>query len=112
MWLRIFAKIKIRELVRGEGPRAPNPDLDAEINIDAIGPLLKKVGAASITGMEKLIHELDEARSYLKAEGERLQHEAAHYANLTQTANASVKIISESLRDWRPAGKLRSSKAA
>jgi hypothetical protein len=105
---------KIRELIRGEAPRAvlANDDAPAEPNIDTIAPILKRVGAASIAGMEKLISELDEARTFLKAEGERIQREAAHYAYLTQTADASVKIIAESLREWRTANGPRGSKAA
>jgi hypothetical protein len=105
---------KIRELIRGEAPRAvlANDDAPAEPNIDTIAPILKRVGAASIAGMEKLISELDEARTFLKAEGERIQREAAHYAYLTQTADASVKIIAESLREWRAANGPRGSKAA
>jgi hypothetical protein len=105
---------KIRELIRGEAPRAvlANDDAPAEPYIDTIAPILKRVGAASIAGMEKLISELDEARTFLKTEGERIQREAAHYANLTQTADASVKIIAESLREWRTANGPRGSKAA
>ena len=105
---------KIRELIRGEAPRAvlANDDAPAEPNIDTIAPILKRVGAASIAGMERLISELDEARTFLKTEGERIQREAAHYANLTQTADASVKSIAESLRDWRTANGPRGSKAA
>ena len=105
---------KIRELIRGEAPRAvlANDDAPAEPNIDTIAPILKRVGSASIAAMEKLISELDEARTFLKGEGERIQREAAHYANLTQTADASVKIIAESLREWRTANGPLSSKAA
>jgi hypothetical protein len=105
---------KIRELIRGEAPRAvlANDDAPAEPNIDTIAPILKRVGSASIAAMEKLISELDEARAFLKGEGERIQREAAHYANLTQTADASVKIIAESLREWRTANGPLSSKAA
>jgi hypothetical protein len=105
---------KIRELIRGEAPRAvlANDDAPAEPSIDTIARILKRVGAASIAGMERLISELDEARTFLKTEGERIQREAAHYANLTQTADASVKIIAESLREWRTANGPRGSKAA
>jgi hypothetical protein len=104
---------KIRELVRKELPReASGHNPDNEVSVDTIGALLRKVGSASISGMEKLISELEEARSFLKNEGERIQREAARYASLTQTADASVKIISESLRDWRTAGEAGNSKAA
>jgi hypothetical protein len=40
-------------------------------------------------------------RNYLKAEGDRIQQEMARYAHLSDTASASVKIITEKLGQWR-----------
>ena len=51
--------------------------------------------ATSIADIEKLIEELQIARDYLKAEGDRVHRLTTRYAHLTQTASASVKIISE-----------------
>jgi hypothetical protein len=68
---------------------------------EAIGELVQKVGANSIAEIEKLISDLQAARSYLKAEGDRIQQEMARYAHLSDTASASVKIITESLGQWR-----------
>lgn len=101
---------KIRELVRGEAAKVSSRNAESEAN--AITPAFKKIGAASIAGIENLIRELEEARSFLKAEGERIQREAADYANLTETADASVKIILESVHEWRTAGQAAKSKAA
>ncbi len=56
--------------------------------------------ATSIADIEKLIEELQIARDYLKAEGDRVHRLTTRYAHLTQTASASVKIISESLGKW------------
>jgi hypothetical protein len=56
--------------------------------------------ATSIADIEKLIEELQIARDYLKAEGDRVHRLTTRYAHLTQSASASVKIISESLGKW------------
>jgi hypothetical protein len=56
--------------------------------------------AAAIADIEKLMGELLVARDYLQAEGERVRRVTAHYAHLTQTASASVKIIAESIGKW------------
>lgn len=61
---------------------------------------LLAAGAASIADIEKLIEELQNARDYLKAEGERVHRLTARYAHLTKTASASVKMIAESWQ-WR-----------
>jgi hypothetical protein len=80
----------IRALVRGN--KAAN----------SLGPCddLLAAGAASLAEIEKLIEELEVARDYLKAEGERVQRLTARYAHLTKTASASVKMISQSWQ-WR-----------
>ncbi len=58
-------------------------------------------GDNSIGEIEKLMEELRIARDYLRSEGERVRRINAHYAHLTQTASASVKIIAESMGKWR-----------
>ena len=67
----------------------------------AIGALIDKVSATSIAEIEKLISDLETVRNYLKSEGDRIQQEMARYAHLSDTASASVKIIAESLGQWR-----------
>jgi hypothetical protein len=88
---------EIRDLVHAE--RLSATETDAEI-----APLVRKVGASSIAEIEKLMGELQEAKNYLQSEGERIQRETTRYTNLTRTASASVKIIFDTVREWREAG--------
>jgi len=81
----------IRAIVRGNRPAGA-----AGLCDDILA-----VGATSIADIDKLIDELQIARDYLKAEGERVRRLANRYAHLTQTASDSVKIIAESLGKWR-----------
>ncbi len=78
-------------------PYAENPRLAVADVIDDI----LDAGATAIADIEKLIDELQTARNYLEAEGERVRRLSNRYAHLTQTASASVKIIAESLGKWR-----------
>jgi prophage DNA circulation protein len=66
--------------------------------------LFTKSELHSIAEIEKLIGELQEARDFLQSEGERVRRETERYTNLTQTASASVKIISDTVAGWREAG--------
>src|SRR5262245_22692734 len=93
----------IRELVRGDVVTTSKNrhDLAAEVTSETIGPLVQKMGAASIGEIEKLIAELEVARDYLKSEADRIQREMARYEYLSNTASASVKIIAHSLGQWR-----------
>ena len=78
----------------------PQPDVAGDVN-QSIGALIDKVSATSIAEFEKLIRDLETARNYLKAEGDRIQQEMARYAHLSETASASIKIIAERFCQWR-----------
>jgi hypothetical protein len=87
------AEGETRDPVHPPGPQATDA---TELCGDII-----RAGTTSVTEIEKLMGELQAARDYLQIEGERLQREAARYAHLTQSALASVKMVSESMDKWR-----------
>jgi hypothetical protein len=93
---------EIHDLVRDVSPRT---DIAAERSGDNIALLVEREGATSIEEIEKLIAELQAARSYLRSEGERLQRELSRYEHLSQTAFGSVKVIAQSLGEWRESGR-------
>jgi hypothetical protein len=62
--------------------------------------LIHSVGMTSITDIDNLVSELQEARNYLQSEGERVRAEIARYTALTEAASASVKIIFDAVRVW------------
>jgi len=67
-------------------------------------PLIEKIRAPSIAQIEKLIGELQEAKNLLESEGERIQREMVRYVKFVQLASASVKIIFETVSEWRQEG--------
>ena len=88
------------------------PDLGSEEQLSApmiettdadVASLIRSVGMTSITDIESLVAELQEARNYLQSEDERIRAETASYIALTGAASASVKIISDAVRAWRTA---------
>ena len=54
-----------------------------------LASLIRQVGVTSITDIDQLIGELEEARDYLKSEEERIRAETARYTALTQAASAA-----------------------
>ena len=78
---------------------APMIESDQEL-----ASLINEVGMTSVSDIDQLIAELEEAKGHLKAEEERVRGETARYAALTQAASASVKVIFDAVRDWRKAG--------
>ena len=68
-----------------------------------LASLIRSVGMTSITDIDNLMSELQDARDHLQSEGERIRAEIARYTALTGAASASVKIIFDALRAWRTA---------
>lgn len=82
-------------------------DLVRELNRDDVVPVevsnevtIRKISAGAIAEIDRLMDELQAARTYVHAEGERLRHAAERYVQLTRTAVAAVHIISERMREW------------
>ena len=69
---------EIRDLVRAEelSQSKPPSEIGAEPR-DKIVPLIQKIVAPSIAEFERLIAELQEARTYLRSESERISSNSA-----------------------------------
>jgi hypothetical protein len=86
-------------LAHAATPSATKTETDAEI-----APLIQKIGATSIAEIEALMARLQDAKYFLQSEGERIERETTRYTNLAQTASASVRIIFDTVQEWRKAG--------
>jgi hypothetical protein len=73
-----------------EASTAPSPD--------NLNPLTRGVAHASIEEIDRIFLELQRIRDVLHAEGARLSGELARYATLNQSVQATMKVISESLK--------------
>ena len=69
--------------------------------VDNIGSLIERVSSASVAEIERVLAELANVRDMLRGEGERVQREISGYASLSQTAMNSMKIIGDSLVQWK-----------
>ena len=93
-----------RDLVHPEVSSTPKTETDVYIAPDLyIEPVIQKIGSPSIAEIERLIGELQQARSLLASERERIERETVRYANLTLMASATTKIISDAVSQWHPA---------
>jgi len=95
---------EIREFIRKDvAPWRRRPESAAESAGENISMLVQRVAGASLSEIDNVMDELRAMRDLLRTEGERVQREVAGYANLSQTAASSMKIISESMLQWRNA---------
>ena len=77
---------------------------DAPDNVNA---LIWRVSGASMEEIDRVILELQGVRDMLRQEGERVTREVAGYASLNHAANTAMKVIAESLAQWKNGATLR-----
>ena len=96
---------EIREFVRRDvAPRRPREDAPAETPIsDNLNDLIRRVSGASMEEIDRVIAELQTVREMLRREGERVSREVAGYASLSHAAMTAMKVIGESVQQWKSA---------
>jgi hypothetical protein len=93
---------EIREFVRKDvAPWRKRPETPPEPPAENVSMLVQRVAGASLSEIDHVIEELRGMREFLRSEGDRVQREIAGYATVSQAAAASMKVISESMAEWR-----------
>jgi hypothetical protein len=93
---------EIREFIRRDVAHLRRaPAEGSEQAASNINSLLDRVSGSSVSEIDSLIVDLRNVRDFLQTEGERVQREIASYAQLSQVAMTSVKIIAESMSNWK-----------
>ena len=97
---------EIREFVRKDlapfrRARMPGTPSSQDLPVDSVNQLIQRVSGQSVQEIEHVIAELQNVRDILRNEGERVQREIVGYANLSQAAAASMKIIGDSMTQWK-----------
>jgi hypothetical protein len=112
----------IRDFVRNDiaylrRPTPPNmiggsdvADASADSTVTNVNSLIQRVAGTSLAEIENLISELESLRDVLHAEGQRVQREISGYAQLSQAAMKSTRMIADNVAQWkRTADGLRNS---
>lgn len=78
-------------------------EASAEATVNSVNSLIQRVAGTSLTEIEKLVSELESLRDLLHAEGQRVQREISGYAQLSQAAMKSTRIIADNVAQWKRA---------
>ena len=98
------ARLAIREFVRRDIAhlRRQRPeDSPPEPIADNLNGLIRRVSGASMEEIDRVILELQGVRDMLRTEGERVGREIAGYASLSHAAMTAMKVIGDSLTQWK-----------
>ena len=102
----------IRDFVRNDiaylrrpalAPDTAPLDANAEATVNNVNSLIQRVAGTSLAEIEMLISELESLRDLLHAEGQRVQREISGYAQLSQAAMKSTRMISDNVTQWKRA---------
>jgi len=101
----------IRDFVRNDiaylrrpavtSPETAPLDASAEATVNNVNSLIQRVAGTSLAEIEKLISELESLRDLLHAEGQRVQREISGYAQLSQAAMKSTRMIADNVEQWK-----------
>ena len=104
--IRDFVRNDIAYLRRPGGTNGADPalvDVSNDAAVNNVNSLIQRVAGTSLAEIEHLISELEGLRDVLHAEGQRVQREIASYAQLSQAAMKSTRMIAESVTQWKRA---------
>ena len=102
----------IRDFVRNDvaylrRPPTLTPDAvlepSTEATVNNVNSLIQRVAGTSLAEIENLIAELESLRDLLHAEGQRVQREISGYAQLSQAAMKSTRMIADNVTQWKRA---------
>ena len=103
--IRDFVRNDIAYLRRppATAPETVPLDASAEATVNNVNSLIQRVAGTSLAEIEKLISELESLRDLLHAEGQRVQREISGYAQLSQAAMKSTRMIADNVTQWKRA---------
>jgi hypothetical protein len=102
--IRDFVRNDIAYLRRPAAASAePALDASAEATVTNVNSLIQRVAGTSLAEIENLISELESLRDLLHAEGQRVQREISGYAQLSQAAMKSTRMIADNVSQWKRA---------
>jgi hypothetical protein len=73
----------------------------ADQAVGSVNSVIERVPGATVTEIERVMAELATLRDMLHNEGDRVRREVSGYASLSQAAMTSMKIIGDSLEQWK-----------
>ena len=109
--IRDFVRKDVAHLRRpASGGDSTEREPSAEATVNNVNSLIQRIAGTSLSQVETLVYELERLRDLLHAEGQRVQREISGYAQLSQAAMKSTRMIADNIEQWkRTADDLRNS---
>jgi hypothetical protein len=94
---------EIRDFVRRDVSflRRSRTDAAGDAEAGNVNSLIRRVSGSAMEEIDRVILELQSVRDMLRNEGDRVTREISGFASLNHAAITSMKIIADSLAQWR-----------
>jgi hypothetical protein len=101
--IRDFVRNDVAYLRRAPGVPATDTPLEpnTEATVNNVNSLIQRVAGTSLAEIETLVSELESLRDLLHAAGQRVQREISGYAQLSQAAMKSTRMIADNVTQWK-----------
>lgn len=95
----------LRRSAPGLLPPEPQAALEdtTEETVNSVSTMIQRFAGTSLNEIENLLTELEALRDLLHNESQRVQREVAGYAQLSQTAMKSARLIADNVSQWKRA---------
>ena len=102
--IRDFVRKDLAHLRRpASGGDSTEREPSAETTVNNVNSLIQRIAGTSRSQVETLVSELESLRDLLHAEGQRVQREISGYAQLSQAAMKSTRMIADNVTQWKKA---------
>jgi hypothetical protein len=103
--IRDFVRNDIAYLRRSSPGALDNGEVliepNTESTVNNVNSLIQRVAGTSLGEIENLVSELEGLRDLLHTEGQRVQREISGYAQLSQAAMKSTRMIADNVAQWK-----------
>jgi hypothetical protein len=71
---------------------------------DSLNALIERTAGSTMDEIDRVISEFEGVREMLRSEGDRVTREIAKYASLNRSATTVMKVIGDSVKQWKDFG--------
>jgi hypothetical protein len=71
--------------------------------VENLNGVVRRVAGNSMEEIDRVIRALEGVRDMMRKEGERVSREIAGYASLSHAATTAMKVIADSIKQWKDA---------
>ena len=71
--------------------------------VEELNTVVRRIAGDSMEEIDRVIRALEDVRDMMRKEGERVSREIAGYASLSHAASTAMRVIADSLKQWKEA---------